>query len=353
MRVAILAHEKFPDDAKTAVGVLRFADYEVTAVLDRDHAGERVHDHLPDVQDAPIVTGIDDVEESIDALIVGIAPIGGGFDESWRPDVRGALERGCDVIAGLHFFLRDDPEFSELAAEHGCDLVDVRRPPGDLTVSEGIARDLDVEIVETVGTDCSTGKMTATTALLEAARERGVDAGFVPTGQTGVLVDGSWGDADRSGIVVDRTVSDFAAGAVERMIRERADDYDYLFVEGQGSITHPAYSGVTTSLLHGAMPDSLVLCHEAGREYVGGYEEFALAPPDEYVHLYERLAAPVAETEIVAGSLNTHGLPDERASSAIEAYADAIDAPAADPVRDLGSEAHAGDGIEVILEAIL
>src|SRR5699024_9247374 len=142
MTVALLAHEKFPEDAKTAVSMLRYADEEIVAVLDCDRAGTRVSDHLSDVQDAPIVAGMDDVDDC-DELHVGIAPIGGGFDDSWRPDVRAALERGCDVTAGLHYFLNDDEEFAALAAANDCELRDVREPSPDLTVSEGVAVEVD------------------------------------------------------------------------------------------------------------------------------------------------------------------------------------------------------------------
>jgi len=326
--VVVLAHDRFPDGAKTAVGVLRYADYDVTAVLDRARVGETVGDHVPDVPDAPIVERMADaLDTNPDALLIGISPIGGGFDESWRSDVRAAIEAGCDVIAGLHYFLADDEEFAALAAEHGVDLIDVRRPPKDLTVSEGRARDADADVVLTVGTDCSTGKMTTTLELVAAARERGVDAGFVPTGQTGIMIAG-WG------VPVDRTIADFAAGAVERMIRNAATDHDVLFVEGQGTIVHPAYSGVTCSLLHGAMPDSLVLTHSVGREAIHGYEEFVLPPVEEYVDLYESLAEPVASADVAAGALDTRAVDeDDAARTAVEEYAATLDAPATDPVR--------------------
>ncbi|MFD1585723.1 DUF1611 domain-containing protein [Halorientalis brevis] len=339
MNVAILAHEQFPDRAKTAVGILRYADYDVAAVLDRETAGDRVADHLADerVQDAPIVAGIDGVEGPLDALVIGIAPIGGGFEESWRADVRGALGRGCDVVSGLHYFLESDEEFRTLAAEHDCDIWDVRNPPDDLTVSAGRAADVDADVVLTVGTDCSTGKMTTSVELVEAARERGVDAALIPTGQTGIIVE-DWG------IPVDRTVSDFTAGAVERMVRERGADHDLLVVEGQGSITHPAYSAVTCGILHGAMPDRLVLCHEAGREAIHGYESFPIPPLPQVVSLYEDLAAPVSAADVVAGSLNTSHLDDGDANEAIVEYATTLDAPATDPIRF---------GTDEILDAVL
>jgi uncharacterized NAD-dependent epimerase/dehydratase family protein len=330
-RVAVLAHGKFPERAKTALGVLRYADDEVVAVLDRDDPADSVGDLVGDVQDAPIVPDFEAAlavaEGDLDALVIGIAPIGGGFDESWRPDVRAAIEAGCDVVAGLHYFLEDDEEFAALAAEHGVSLRDVRRPPADLTVADGVADEVDARVILTVGTDCSVGKMTTTMELVDAMRAAGLDAAAVPTGQTGIMIEG-WG------VAVDRVVSDFTAGAVERMLLE-ADNrgHDYLVVEGQGSIVHPAYSAVTCGILHGAMADALVLCHAAGREAVHGYEDTRLPSLDSYVSLYEDLARPVHETEVVAGALNTQGLDPDPAREAVREMGDAIDAPTTDVVR--------------------
>jgi uncharacterized NAD-dependent epimerase/dehydratase family protein len=340
--VAILAHEKFPDRAKTTIGILRYGDQNVVGVLDRDRPADRVSELVPDVQDAPIYPDFEslaaETETGVDELIIGISPIGGGFDESWRPDVRRALEAGCDVTAGLHYFLSEDGEFAALADENGCTLHDVRQSPDDLTVSDGVADQVDAEVILTVGTDCSVGKMTTTMELAEAADRAGYDLAPVPTGQTGIMIEG-WG------IAVDRVISDFTAGAVERMLRQIGDDHDYLLVEGQGSITHPAYSGVTCSILHGAMADRLVLCHTAGREAVHSYESFPLPDPGTYVDLYEDLAAPVGETSVVAGAVNTSGIDDQiRAREAVEAFEATTGVPATDPVR---FEA------ELLLEAIL
>lgn len=326
MRVALLAHEQFPDRAKTALGVLRYTDDEVVAVLDRSLAGERVSDYVGNIQDAPIVESMGAVEVPVDALIVGIAPIGGGFDESWREDVRTALERGCDVVAGLHYLLSEDAEFVELADRHSCELRDLRKPPSDLTVADGIAADLDAKIVLTVGTDCSVGKLTTTMELVEALQTEGHDAAVIPTGQTGIAIEG-WG------IAVDRVISDFTAGAVERMLVEAAQEHDILVVEGQGSIVHPAYSAVTCGLLHGAMPDKLVFCHATGREAIHGYESFQLPPIESYVDLYESLAAPVAESTVVGGALNTRTLDDDEAGTAVATFSEALSAPATDPLR--------------------
>ncbi|MGM0590085.1 MAG: DUF1611 domain-containing protein [Halobacteriota archaeon] len=325
-RIAILAHDRFPDGAKTATGVLRYGDDEVVAVLDRATAGDRVADYLTDVPDAPIVAETTDVPGDVDALLIGIAPIGGGFDPSWRDDVRVALERGCDVVSGLHYFLADDEEFASLADEYGGELVDVRRPHPNITVSRGVADEVDAEVVLTVGTDGSVGKMTTTLELVEAARERGIDAAFVPTGQTGIMIAG-WGNP------IDHVVSDYVAGAVEEMILEKGGDHDMLFVEGQGSINHPAYSGVTCGILHGAMPDKLVLCHAVGRETIHGFET-PIPAVDSLATVYEDLAGTVHDAAVVAGALNTKELVDDDAARrAVDEYAETLDVPATDPIR--------------------
>lgn len=338
-RVAILAHGKFPDGAKTAVGLLRYGDYEFVAVLDREKAGERVADHASDLPDAPIVESFEAVGSAadVDALVIGIAPIGGGFEESWRPDVRAALSAGCDVVSGLHVALADDPEFADLAGTHGAAIHDVRLPPDDLGVAEGTAGDVDAEVVLTVGTDGSVGKMTTSFELVAAARERGIDAAVVPTGQTGIMIAG-WG------IAVDRVIADFASGAIERMVHDAAPDHDLLVVEGQGAITHPAYSADAIATLHGSMADSLVLVHEAGHEAIEGWESFPIRDPATHVDVYESVAAPVREAPVAAGSLNTAGLATEAdAREAVSAFGEAIGVPATDVIRF---------GAEEILEAV-
>lgn len=324
MRIVLLAHEQFPDRAKTAVGILRYADHEVVAVLDRQHAGSRVHEHVTNAQDAPVVASMAEAP-TCDTLMIGIAPIGGGLAPDWRPDIRAAIKRGCDVVAGLHTLLSEDEEFATLATEHGVALQDVRQPPEELAVAAGTADEVDAEVVLTVGTDCSVGKMTTSFELRDAARDRGIDAAVVPTGQTGIMI------ADR-GIAVDRVIGDFAAGAVEQLV-ETAADRDLLLVEGQGALVHPAYSGVTTAILHGAQPDALVLCHIPDHEHVRRYESFAIPDPANYAQLYECLATPVSEAAVVAGALNTQALTPTAAKTAIEEYATELGVPATDPVR--------------------
>lgn len=319
----MLAHGRFPRDAKTAVGLLGYGSHDVAAVIDRANAGKRVRDILSGVQDAPVVGGVGDAPEA-DVLAIGVAPIGGGFEEGWRRDVLAALRRGMDVWSGLHYYLADDPEFRDAAKEHGCRLWDVRRPPDDIGVSRGRAGEVDAKVVLTVGTDCSVGKMTTSLELLREARRRGLDAGFVATGQTGVMIEGE-------GVVVDAVAGDFVAGAVEDMVLMEGER-DLVVVEGQGSILHPAYSGVTLGILHGAMPDALVLCHSHGRTEIRGYGQ-GIPPVREVGDLYGAVAEPVGPAEVVAGSLDTSGLADGEAREALTEYGEELGVPVSDPVR--------------------
>lgn len=326
MRVAILTHELFPHRAKTAIGILRYGDQTVAGVIDRELAGTTTTDHSSLVPEVPIVSSMDDVE-AVDALVIGVAPIGGTFDESWRPDVRTALERGCTVISGLHDFLGDDEEFAALAAAGDAAIEDVRRPPDDLTVSKGIADEVDATVVLTVGTDASIGKMTTSVELVAAARERGIDAALVPTGQTGIMIEG-WG------LPIDRVPVDFVNGAVERMILDRGDQHDLLVVEGQGSINHPAYSGLTCGILHGAQPDGLILCTAAHRDAINGYDSYPIPPLAEVAEIYETVAEPIRPTNVIGAAVNTRYVDDhDRAAEHVAAAEEALSVPATDVVK--------------------
>lgn len=326
-RIVILAHEKFPHDAKTAVGILRYGEYDVAAILDKTNAGKNVHDFFPALPDAPIVNSFDDVQDAVDALLIGIAPHGGGFTEGWRPDISAALDEGCDIISGLHYSLNKDSTFAKQAAQNDATIYDVREPSVDLELGSGRAASVDCDIIVTAGTDGDIGKMTTSMELVEAARNRGIKAGLIPTGQTGIMIAG-WG------IAIDKVPADFVSGAIEQMILKEAADHELLIVEGQGSINHPAYSADCIGILHGAMADQMVLVHEAGRHSLNGFDSFAIPPITQCADIYEQVAKPVHETNITAGSLNTSGIESESdARSAVDAYSAAIDAPATDIIR--------------------
>ncbi|RLG73147.1 MAG: DUF1611 domain-containing protein [Methanobacteriota archaeon] len=325
-KLVILAHGHFPDNAKTALGVIRYSGFPVVAIVDEEKAGESTKKYLKG-EPIPIVSSVEDsLKYKPEALLIGIAPIGGELPKAWRKEVENAINNGLDVISGLHYFIGDDPEFSSLAEERNVQIWDVRKPPSQLCVSKGLARKTGAGIVLTVGSDCSTGKMVTTLELTREAERRGWNAGFVPTGQTGVLVAG-WG------VVVDRVPSDFIAGAVEEMILQASKEYKTIFVEGQGSIIHPAYSGVTLGILHGAMPHAMILCHEAGRKALHGYEQVAIPPLSELVDLYENVSRFVAPSRVVGISLNTKNLDEKTARENIEAVETETGLPTTDVIR--------------------
>lgn len=291
-------------DGKTANGVVMHSElFDVRAVVDSSTAGATARDVLekPGVDRTPVV---DSVEAALSAapearvLILGVAPAGGDLPEPWEGEILEAMAAGCDVVSGLHVFLGDDPEWAARADEHGVDIVDVRKPPvgDDLRVADGRAAEVDADVVLVVGTDCATGKRTTTFELYRAARDAGHDAAWVATGQTGIMV-----GADR-GVVIDRVPADFTAGVVEDMVCELGD-HDLILVEGQASLYHRAYSGVTLSILNGAWPDAVVVADDPDRGRRKHFEQFPVASVADEVALVEELCDGV-----VAG-ISTWGDP--------------------------------------------
>jgi uncharacterized NAD-dependent epimerase/dehydratase family protein len=330
-RFLIVADGDFaPMTSKTANSVIRYLPDRTVGVLDRQQAGKTVQDVLGFGGGMPIVGSMrEGLALGPTAVLIGIAPQGGRMPAEWRGWLAEALDHGCDLWSGLHTFLGDDPLLAEKARAHGRKILDLRRPPADLPIASGLAKTVDPLVVLTVGTDCNVGKMTAQLQLTKRLNERGVRTRFVATGQTGIMIEG-WG------IAVDAVVADFIAGAAERLVLEGAKDADVVLVEGQGSINHPGYSGVTLGLLHGSCPDAMILCHQTTREYIGDYRQAAwlrIPPLSEYVRLYETIGNAIHPTKVIGISLNTYDLTDAEARRACEAAACETGLPATDPVR--------------------
>lgn len=330
-RHLILADGDFsPLLSKTANSVIRYQPDRVVAVLDRSKAGQTAQQVIGFGGDIPVVASMaEGLRLGATSVLIGIAPVGGGLPAEWRDWIREALEGGCDVVSGLHTFLGDDPVLAQAAREHGRTIHDIRKPPADLPVASGRARDLDALVVLAVGTDCNVGKMTAQLQLVNGLRSRGLKTNFVATGQTGIMIEG-WG------IAVDAVVADFIAGAAETITVRGARDADVVLVEGQGSINHPGYSGVTLGLLHGSTPDALILCHQPSRRYIGDYRKAAwleLPPLSRYVAQYEALAQLVHPARVVGVALNTFDLSEAEARAACDAAQQDTGLPATDPVR--------------------
>jgi uncharacterized NAD-dependent epimerase/dehydratase family protein len=324
MRYLILA-EGFSGDphyGKTARGVVRYRREDVVCLLDSTRAGE-TQDGLP------IVATVNDALcFNPTTALVGVATQGGRFPPAWRELLKSCIRQGLDVESGLHEFLGDDDEMRELAARHRVELRDLRRPPPDLNVPTGENMRVPARIVLTVGSECAIGKKTVALELDLEARRRGLRSRFVPTGQTGIVIAG-WG------IAVDAVVADFLAGAAERLVVEghRRGGEDVLFVEGQGSLVHPAYSGVTMGLVHGAAPHAFVLCHLVGQTEVEGYPGHPIPSLADLVELHERASLPGRRARVEAIALNTRDLDDAAARAAIEAAETETGLPADDPVR--------------------
>jgi uncharacterized NAD-dependent epimerase/dehydratase family protein len=330
-RFLIVADGDFaPMTSKTANSVIRYLPDRTVGVLDRQQAGKTVQDVLGFGGALPIVGSMrEGLALGPTAVLIGIAPQGGRMPAEWRAWLAEALDHGCDLWSGLHTFLGDDPLLAEKARTHGRKILDLRRPPPDLPIASGAAKTVDPLVVLTVGTDCNVGKMTAQLQITKLLNARGVRTRFVATGQTGIMIEG-WG------IAVDAVVADFIAGAAERLVLEGAKDADVVLVEGQGSINHPGYSGVTLGLLHGSCPDAMILCHQSTREYIGDYRRAAwlrIPPLTEYIRLYETIGSAVHPTKVIGISLNTYDMTEAEARQACEAAARETGLPATDPVR--------------------
>jgi uncharacterized NAD-dependent epimerase/dehydratase family protein len=310
---------------------MRYRREDIVALLDTEHAGEE-YDGLP------IVASVADaLPYEPDTALVGVATAGGRLPAAWQRILRDAVEAGLDVESGMHIFLADDPELVAHARENGVELRDLRRPPAGLSVPTGANLEHGAATVLTVGSDCAIGKMTVSLELDRAARERGLRSVFVPTGQTGIAIAG-WG------ISVDAVVADFLGGAAERLVVEGAARGDLLWIEGQGAIIHPQYSGVTLGLMHGSAPHAYVLCHQAGTTEIEGCPGHPVPPLRKLVDLHERISLPARPARVLAVAVNTARLGDEDARRAVEEAEAETGLPADDPVRF---------GADRLLEAVL
>jgi uncharacterized NAD-dependent epimerase/dehydratase family protein len=340
-RLAIFAEGLFAKhNGKTAHGVIRYGTREVVAVIDSTCAGQTADQVVPFcLHPVPIVSTLGEaLGRNPEALLVGVAPTGGKLDPAWRATLLAAIEAGLHVEAGLHTQLSEDPELRRAATRAGVALRDLRAAPPDLTVPIGPnSRPASVRVVHSVGSDTVIGKKVVTLELDRVARQRGLRSVYVPTGQTGVAIAG-WG------IAVDHVISDYVAGAGERLVREGAERCDILFVEGQGALFHPAYSGVTLGLLHGSAPDLLVLVHKAGATGIRNYPDLPIPPLAELVRAYEAVAARVRPTRVAAIALNTSELDEEEARAATAGAREETGLVADDVVRF---------GPERVLDAVL
>jgi uncharacterized NAD-dependent epimerase/dehydratase family protein len=339
MKVVIYAEKEFKGDySKMALGVLRFGTYDVVGVIDSLHGGKTVQELYPFLPESvPIFSSIREVLPlKPETLIIGIAPKGGGLPAAWRSDIALAMEHGLSIYSGLHFMFKDDPEFKRLAERNGVKLWDVRDVPTDLPVGSGRVLALSSRIILTVGTDCKIGKMTCAILMEEEMKRRGIKTAFIPTGQIGILIKGY-------GLSIDRVIGDFMSGAVEQLIFEHGRDADYIIVEGQGALMHLGYSAVTLGILHGALPDFMVLCHEPARKFVA-QSLFPLPTLDVAISQYETMISSYKKTKVVGISLKCPEMSRSDCLKEVERVQNWLSLPTTDPMQL---------GVSTLVDAIL
>jgi uncharacterized NAD-dependent epimerase/dehydratase family protein len=265
------------------------------------------------------------VKAGVKSLIIGVAPIGGVVPENWWASIEEAARAGMDIVCGLHFKLADFPAVAAAAEASGARLIDVRNPPPNLPVATGIKR--SGKRVLMVGTDCAIGKKYSALALDKAMREAGMNSTFRATGQTGIMLAGE-------GLPIDAVVADFIAGAAELISPDNNDDH-WDVIEGQGSLFHPGYSGVSLGLLHGSQPDAFVVCHDAMRTVISGWEHYALPSIrdciDQHVLMGQRTNADI---RCVGISVNTSSLPAEDRVDYLAGLSRETGLPCVDPLID-------------------
>jgi uncharacterized NAD-dependent epimerase/dehydratase family protein len=336
-RLVILAdHQLDFHVGKTAIGMLRYRPQEVVAVIDSSHAGRTTQEVVGVGGSIPIVASLQEaMPYGPTALLIGVAPRGGGLPPEWRPLLLAAIRQGLSIISGLHYFLNEDAELCEAAASAGVQLIDVRRPPATLSVATHAPHRPGSTVVTFVGSDCAVGKMTAALDVERCARQRGLDAQFVATGQTGILIAGF-------GVPLDRVIGDFMAGALEQLVIDTAARHDIVLVEGQGSLLHPGYSGVTLALIHGSAPDALILVTMPTRTTIDEYD-IRIPPLPRLIAIYQEAAGWIKPAPVIGIALNTAGMSDREAQAAVEHARHETGLPATDTVRY---------GAEPLVEAI-
>lgn len=344
LRYLILADGLFaPEESKTANACIRYTPERVVGVIDASKAGRTAQQVIGFGGDIPVVATLEEgLRLKPNALLIGIAPPGGQLPAPWVALVARAIEHKLEIWSGLHSFISDVPQLADLARAHGVTIHDLRRSPAQLRVSNGRVRDIAATVVLTVGTDCNIGKMTTQLQLLGDLRARGIRTSFAATGQTGILIEGR-------GIGVDAVVGDFIGGAAEQLVLECAKDADLVLVEGQGSIIHPSYSGVTYGLIHGSLPHAQVMCAQPSRTAINRCEWVKIPPLVDFIRMSEAATTPLRHAPVIGVALNTYDLDDDAARAAVETVQRETGLPTTDPVRF--GPAPVGDAIAAFHQA--
>jgi len=313
----LIGEENDATYAKTGLGIVHWRPERVAGQL--RFPGCSVDLGVPDM------TIAEAVQAGVGSLLIGVAPVGGSVPGQWWQVMEEAALAGLDIVCGLHLKLADNPAVVAAAKRSGVRLIDVRVPPPRLPVGTGTKR--SGKRVLMVGSDCAVGKKYSALALDQAMREAGMKSTFRATGQTGIMIAGE-------GIPIDAVVADFIAGAAELLSPDNDDDH-WDVIEGQGSLFHPGYSGVSLGLLHGSQPDAFVVCHDATRTRISGWEHYTVPTVAECIELHQtmgRLTNP--GIRCVGVSVNTSGLPENERPAYLSKLSAETGLPCVDPLVD-------------------
>ena len=313
-----------PRTAKTATGLLRFCPQECVAVLDPDHAGRDAAELLGVGQGVPIIGSLSEAPDA-NTLVIGIAPPGGKVPDSWKPLLIEAMSQGMNLLSGLHEFLIDSDELAHASEQHKVTITDVRKNDFCEIATYPELNPNCLRLL-TVGQDCGVGKLVTSLAIAQALQSEGQAAQFIATGQTGIMISGD-------GLPIDCVTSDFVSGAVESLVC-KYQDRDFLLVEGQGSLVHPSYSGVTLSLLHGARPHGLIMVFEAGRTAVGGLDHVDLPSIQDQIQLFETMGSIHQPCHTLALSMNASQIEVGEAKAMAQNLEQELQLPVVDVVRE-------------------
>jgi uncharacterized NAD-dependent epimerase/dehydratase family protein len=315
--LVLIGAEDDPTYAKTGLGIVHWRRERVAGQM--RFPGCEVDLGVPDM------TVSEAAQCGVGSLVIGVAPVGGKVPDDWWIVIEEAARAGLDIVCGLHLKLADNPALTAAASASGARLIDVRVPPKNLPVGTGVKR--TGRRLLTVGTDCASGKKYTALALDQAMREAGQNSTYRATGQTGIMIAGE-------GIPIDAVVADFIAGAAELLSPDNEPDH-WDIIEGQGSLFHPGYSGVSLGLLHGSQPDAFVVCHEATRKRVAGWEHFALPSIQECIDLHLATGRRTNPTiRCVGVSINTSGLAAGRRADYLADTSAVTGLPCVDPLID-------------------
>ena len=325
-RFAILCHDAFNYiKNKTGNMLIRYRPDEVVAVIDREKIGSTSEEEVGVGGDTPVVGDFNaTLHLNPDTLVIGNATQGGFITDEYKAEIINAMNAGCDVISGMHQFLNDDEGLKNIAAQKNVKLIDLRMPPDPPHFPTGTWQNRKVPVLLIVGTDCDTGKMTTAWEVAKRLQDRGRKVEFIGTGQTGILLSGS-------GVPIDAVKADFMAGEIEFLIQNTPKDTELVIIEGQGALTNQFYAGVTLGLMHGAMPDYMLMTHDPSRDL--DVTDFPMVSMHHVMDLHLDLMKVFRESKFIGINLLTFAFDEKKALQVIQESENEYKIPTTDLIR--------------------